>query len=89
VEVEPSPLPLRVVGGHRAGDVEFPARVPQRDQQAAVHPRFVRGEHVQLRAEEVDPEIPVHWDPQEPLVDADEGGRLQNRVGVKLCNSTP
>jgi hypothetical protein len=30
-EVKLSPLPLRVVGGHRAGDVELPARLPQRD----------------------------------------------------------
>jgi hypothetical protein len=30
-EVEPLPLPLCVVGGHRAGDVELPARVTQRD----------------------------------------------------------
>jgi hypothetical protein len=35
---------------------------------------------VQLRVEEVDPEIPVHRDPQEPLAHADEGGRLQDCV---------
>jgi hypothetical protein len=31
---------------------------------------------MQLRAEEVDPEIPIHGDPQETLTDADERGRL-------------
>jgi hypothetical protein len=35
---------------------------------------------VQLRAEEMDPEIPVRWDPQEPLADADEGSRLRDCV---------
>jgi hypothetical protein len=35
---------------------------------------------VQLRAEEVDPEIPVHWDPQESLAHADECGRLRDGV---------
>jgi hypothetical protein len=33
-----------------------------------------------LGAEEVDPKIPVHRDPQEALADADERGRLRNRV---------
>jgi hypothetical protein len=54
-----------------------------------VHPQFVRGEHVQLRAEEVDPEIPVHWDPQEPLADADEGGRLRNHVDGEVVQLHP
>jgi hypothetical protein len=31
---------------------------------------------VKFAAEEVDPEIPVRWDPQVSLVDGDEGGRL-------------
>jgi hypothetical protein len=35
---------------------------------------------VQLRTEEVDPEIPVRWDPQESLAQADEGGCLRDRV---------
>jgi hypothetical protein len=30
---------------------------------------------VQLRAEEMNPEIPVHWDPQEALAHSDENGR--------------
>jgi hypothetical protein len=34
-------------------------------------------------------EIPIHWDPQEPLVDANKGGHLRNRVGTKLWSSTP
>jgi hypothetical protein len=33
-EVEPPPLPVHVVGGHRAGDVLLPARAPQRERQA-------------------------------------------------------
>jgi hypothetical protein len=35
---------------------------------------------VQLRAEKVDPEIPVHRDPQEAFADADERGRQRDRV---------
>jgi hypothetical protein len=35
---------------------------------------------MQLRAEQVDPEIPIHWDPQETFADADERGRLRDRV---------
>jgi hypothetical protein len=35
---------------------------------------------VQLRAEEVDPEIPIYWDPKEPVADADEGSHLRDRV---------
>jgi hypothetical protein len=38
----------------------------------AAHPWLGRDECVQLRAEEVDPEILVHWDPQESLTDADK-----------------
>jgi hypothetical protein len=37
---------------------------------------LARGEGVEFRVEEVNPEIPVHQDPQEPLADGDEGGRL-------------
>jgi hypothetical protein len=47
-------------------------------------PCLGRGERVQLHAEQVDPEVPVQGDPHEPLADADEGGRLRNRVGAKL-----
>jgi hypothetical protein len=80
-QVEPPPLPLGVVGGHHAGDVELPARLPHRDCHAAGAHRAARlqlqrGGGVQLRAEEVDSEIPVHWDPQESLADADKRGRL-------------
>jgi hypothetical protein len=35
---------------------------------------------VWLRAEEMDPEVPIYGDPQEALADADEGGRLRDRV---------
>jgi hypothetical protein len=35
---------------------------------------------VKLRAEEVDPEIPVHVDPQEALADAYERGHLRDRI---------
>jgi hypothetical protein len=35
---------------------------------------------VQLCTEEVDSEIPVHWDPQESFADTDERGRLQDGV---------
>jgi hypothetical protein len=81
----PLPLPLGVVEGHRAGDVEPPVRLPQRDRHAtgahcAAHLRLRRGDGVQLRAEEVDPEIAVHWDPQESLAHADERGRLRDCV---------
>jgi hypothetical protein len=44
---------------------------------------------VQLRAEQMDPEVPVHGDPQEPLADADEGGRLRNRVGGEVVKLHP
>jgi hypothetical protein len=44
---------------------------------------------VQHRAKEVDPEIPVHRDPQESLADTNEGGRLRNRVGRKVVQLHP
>jgi hypothetical protein len=44
---------------------------------------------VQLRAEQVDPQVPVHGDPHEPLADADEGGRLRNYVGGKVVMLHP
>jgi hypothetical protein len=88
-EVVPPPLPLGVVGGHRAGDVELPARLPQRDRHAAgahraARLRLRRGECMQLRTEEVNPEIPVHWDPQESLAHADERGLLRDCVRRKV-----
>jgi hypothetical protein len=50
-EVEPPPLPLSVVGGHRTGNVKFPAQLQQRNRHAtsahrAAHPRLRRGERV-------------------------------------------
>jgi hypothetical protein len=39
---------------------------------------------MQFRAEEVDPEIPIYRDPQEALADADECGRLRDRVGREV-----
>jgi hypothetical protein len=53
------------------------------------HSRLVRGNGVQLCAEQVDPEVPIHGDPQEPLADADEGGRLRDRVGGKVVEFYP
>jgi hypothetical protein len=44
---------------------------------------------MQLRAEQEDLEIPVHWDPQEPLADADEGGRLRYGIGGKIVELHP
>jgi hypothetical protein len=32
----------------------------------------------------VDLEIPIHWDPKEALADADECGRLRDRVGREV-----
>jgi hypothetical protein len=63
-EVEPSSFPVRVVGGHHAGDVLLLAWGPHRERQAtgahrAVSPQLRRRQCVQLRAEEMDPEIPV------------------------------
>jgi hypothetical protein len=37
----------------------------------------------------VDPEVPIHGDPQEPLADADEGGRLKNRVEGEVVKLHP
>jgi hypothetical protein len=37
----------------------------------------------------MDPEVPVHEDPQEPLADADEGGRLRNRVVGEIVKLHP
>jgi hypothetical protein len=51
--------------------------------------RLRRGKRVQLRAEEVDPEIPVRWDPQEPLADAGEGSRLRDRVRGEVVQLHP
>jgi hypothetical protein len=70
-KVEPPPLPVRVVGGHRAGDVLLPARAPQRERQAAgachvANLRLRRSQRAHLRGKEVDPEIPVHRDPRKP-----------------------
>jgi hypothetical protein len=35
---------------------------------------------MQFRAEEVDPEVPIHRDPEEAFADADKRGRLRDRV---------
>jgi hypothetical protein len=84
-EVEPSSLPIRVVDGHCAGDVLLLALGPRGERQAAdarhaAGPRLRRRQRMQLGAEEMDPEIPIHKDPQEALADADERGRLRNCV---------
>jgi hypothetical protein len=39
---------------------------------------------VELTTKEMDPQVPVRRDPQESLVDGDEGGRLRDGVGAKL-----
>jgi hypothetical protein len=39
--------------------------------------------------EEVDPEIPVHWDPQEPLTDGDKGGHLRYGIGGEVVELHP
>jgi hypothetical protein len=59
----------------------LPARAPHRERQAAgarrtACPRLRRRQRMQLRAEEVDSEIPILWDPQNTFADADEHGRL-------------
>jgi hypothetical protein len=53
------------------------------------HSRFGRDKRVQLRAEEVNPEIPVRWDPQESLADTDEGGRLRDRIRREVVQLHP
>jgi hypothetical protein len=53
------------------------------------HPCLGRGERVQLRTKQVNPEIPVYRDPQETLVDADEGGCLRNSVGDEVVQLHP
>jgi hypothetical protein len=84
-EVEPSSLLVRVVGRHRAGDVIILALGPHGERHAAgahrtAGPRLRRRQRVKLRAEETNPEILVHRDPQEALADANERGCLRDRV---------
>jgi hypothetical protein len=67
-EVEPSLLPIHVVGSHGAQRVQLLARIPQRECQAAsanrpTRPLLPRGESVKLTTEKVDPEILVRRDP--------------------------
>jgi hypothetical protein len=67
-KVEPPPLPSCVVGRHGAGDVVVLVLTPQGERHAAgVHraagPLLRRRLREQLRAKEVDPEIPIHRDP--------------------------
>jgi hypothetical protein len=71
MEVEPPFLPIRVVGSHGAWWVQLLARVPQRERQAGntnhlTRLCLTRSESVKLRAEEMNPEIPVHRDPRNP-----------------------
>jgi hypothetical protein len=44
---------------------------------------------VELAAEEMDPEVPVRQDPQESLVDSDEGSRLRDGIGGKVVELHP
>jgi hypothetical protein len=44
---------------------------------------------VEFRAEEVNPEIPVRQDPQEPLADGNKGGRLRYDVGREVVELHP
>jgi hypothetical protein len=53
------------------------------------HPCLHRGKRMQLRAKQVDPEILVHGDPQEPLADVDDVGCLRNRVGSDVMQLHP
>jgi hypothetical protein len=46
--------------------------------------RTARGESVELTTEEVDPQVPVHRDAQESLVDDDKGGCLRDGVGGEV-----
>jgi hypothetical protein len=50
----------------------------------SMHSRLGRGDGVQLRAEEVDPEVPVHGNPQEPLADATKVAACEIALGAKL-----
>jgi hypothetical protein len=89
VKVEPPPLPLCVVARHCARGVQLPVGISHDERQPAgahrpTHSCLARGDRVLLRAEQVDPKVPIHWDPQEPLADAEEGGRLRDALGEKL-----
>jgi hypothetical protein len=80
-EVEPPLLPIRIVGGHGAEQVQLLARAPQCERQAAgvnclTRPLLTRGESVKLATEKVEPEIPVRRDPQVSFADGDEASCL-------------
>jgi hypothetical protein len=67
-KVEPLPLPACVVGRHGAGDVVVLVLTSQGERHAvgahrAASPLLRRRLREQLRAEEVNLEIPIHWDP--------------------------
>jgi hypothetical protein len=47
-------------------------------------PHLARGEGVELAAEEVDPEVPVHRDPKKSLADGDEEAACEMVLGAKL-----
>jgi hypothetical protein len=48
------------------------------------HPPHLAREGEGLRAEEMDSQIPVGLDPQEPFIDGGEDGRLRDGVGVEV-----
>jgi hypothetical protein len=67
-KIEPPPLPTGVVGRHGTRDVVVLVLHPQSERHAAgahraAGPLLRRRLREQLRAEEVYPEIPIHWDP--------------------------
>jgi hypothetical protein len=67
-KVEPPLLPTSVVGRHGAGDVVVLVSTPQGERHAAgthraAGPLLRRRLREQIRAKEVNPEIPIHRDP--------------------------
>jgi hypothetical protein len=85
VEIEPSLLPIRVVGCHHARQVQLLARIPQCERQAAdvnrlTCLRLARGEGVEFCAEEVNLEIPIEG----PIRRIREGGSEWEPIKILL-----
>jgi hypothetical protein len=93
-EIKPSVLPP-LVRRHKGGrDVLLCASRPQLEGAAASPHRHTDLLHVcrrgeELRGEEMGPQVPVGVNPQKPLANHHENGRLRDEVGVEVVKLHP
>jgi hypothetical protein len=89
VEVEPSTLPPLIRRGECGRDVQMRSVRAQLKRatigpNSVTHPPHLAREREGLRTEEVDAQVPVGIDPQVPLANDNEDGRLGDGVGVEV-----